>query len=154
MAGSARARLFLEWRAMAHPPPASPPPGAAPEFVFVKIPVGRHGADPLHLREEQMDEALRAQGLGMVVGWGDSLGERRADGSRAVVYLRVDVHVHDLATALPVLRGLLPALGAPHGTEIHYALDGRILHDTVEATGWRLEQALAAAPRGLPPGWR
>ncbi|NMM86941.1 hypothetical protein B2J88_21660 [Rhodococcus sp. SRB_17] len=122
--------------------------------MFVKIPVGRHEADPLHLREEQMDEALRAQGLGLVVGWGDSLGERHLDGSRDVVYLRIDILVHDLAAALSVLRALLPALDAPQGTEIHYTLDGRNLHDTAEAAGWRLQQPLAAVPRGLPPGWR
>lgn len=129
----------------------SPTPPAAPDdrfahreapqfFVFVKIPVDRHAIDPLHLRENQLDEALRAEGLGAVVGWGDSLGERRADGSRVATYIRIDITVNDLARALALLRERLPALEAPAGTEIHYTEDGRYLVDRASGGGWLVAQ--------------
>jgi hypothetical protein len=111
-------------------------------FIFVKIPVDRRAIDPLHRREERLDEALRAQGLGTVVGWGDSLGERRANGSRVAAYTRVDISVAHLAQGRELLRGLLPALEAPAGTEIHYYVDGRHLMDLASSDGWVLEQVL------------
>ncbi|KAB2902818.1 MAG: hypothetical protein F9K35_03670 [Burkholderiaceae bacterium] len=128
-----------------NPPPAPPDDRfahrEAPQFfVFVKIPVDRHTIDPLHQREEQLDEALRAQGLGTVVGWGDSLGERRADGSRVAAYIRIDITVNDLARALALLRERLPALGASAGTEIHYTEDGRYLVDRASDGGWLTAQ--------------
>ena len=124
-----------------HAPFVPPPPDVPPEFVFVRIPVKpRRGTDPLHLREDRIDQALRAQGIGMVVGWGDSLGERRADGSRVAAYLRIDIQVSNLAAARTALRYLLPKLEAPAGTEVHYTLQGAHLQDLATATEWLLEQ--------------
>lgn len=119
-----------------------PPPADVPaQFVYVRVPVKpRRGTDPLHQREDQIDQALRAQGIGSVVGWGDSLGERRADGSRVAAYLRIDINVSDLAAARTLLQQLLPTLDAPAGTEIHYTLQGLSLQDMATATGWLLEQ--------------
>ncbi|MBN9367422.1 MAG: hypothetical protein J0H59_10350 [Comamonadaceae bacterium] len=119
-------------------------------FVYVRIPVARHAADPLHLREERIDQALQAQGLGSVVGWGDSLGERHADGKRAATFMRVDISVTDLPRALALLHTLLPALEAPQGTEIHYHAGGRHLCDAIHAQGWRLAQAVPTARSGSP----
>lgn len=118
-----------------------PPPDVPAQFVYVRIPVKpRRGTDPLHLREDRIDQALRAQGIGTVVGWGDSLGERRADGSRVAAYIRIDINVSDLAAARTLLQRLLPELEAPAGTEIHYTLQGLNLQDMATATGWLLEQ--------------
>ena len=118
-----------------------PPPDVPAQFVYVRIPVKpRRGTDPLHQREDQIDQALRAQGIGTVVGWGDSLSERRADGSRVAAYIRVDINVSDLAAARTTLQHLLPQLDAPAGTEIHYTLQGLSLQDMATATGWLLEQ--------------
>ena len=133
---------------MPHPttPFIPPPPDVPTEFVYVRIPVKpRRGTDPLHQREDRIDQALRAQGIGAVLGWGDSLGERRADGSRVAAYLRIDIHVSDLAAARTALRYLLPKLEAPAGTEIHYTLQGSNLQDMATATDWLLEQPV----RGL-----
>ena len=47
-------------------------PDDRPAFLFVKIPLTRHAVDPLHQREDRIDQALRARGVGMVIGWGDS----------------------------------------------------------------------------------
>jgi hypothetical protein len=109
-------------------------------FVFVKIPLRHHDGDPLHLREEHIDAQLQAQGLGTVLGWGDSLGERRRDGSRHAAYLRIDISLSDLGHGLALLRSLLPTLEAPQGTEIHYTLEGRPLIDRVVAEDWLLAQ--------------
>ncbi|MBU4423942.1 MAG: hypothetical protein KKG12_09285 [Gammaproteobacteria bacterium] len=142
---------------MAHPP--SPAPAAAPApfnghfttteaiagFIFVKIPVGRRHdeSDPLHRREDTIDQMLRAQSLGLVVGWGDSLGERRPDGLRPAAYIRIDINAHDVQAVRSALRALLPTLGAPAGTEIHYTLAGHSLRDMALDAGWQLEQSFS-----------
>lgn len=125
-----------------HSTPFVPPPADVPaQFVYVRIPVQpRRGTDPLHQREDRIDQSLRAQGIGSVLGWGDSLGERRADGSRVAAYLRIDINVSDLAAVRTALRYLLPKLEAPAGTEIHYTLQGVSLQDTATTTDWLLEQ--------------
>ncbi|WP_084153698.1 hypothetical protein [Simplicispira psychrophila] len=118
-----------------------PPPDVPAQFVYVRIPLQpRQRVDPLHQREDEIDQALHAQGIGTVLGWGDSLGERRADGSRVAAYLRIDINVSDLAAARTTLQQLLPTLEAPAGTEIHYTLQGVRLQDRATATGWLLEQ--------------
>ena len=137
---------------MALPPAPAPAPSyghltsteAIAGFIFVKIPVGRRHdeADPLHRREDTIDQMLRAQGLGLVVGWGDSLGERRPDGQRTAAYIRIDINATDVQATRSALRALLPTLGAPAGTEIHYTLAGHSLQDIARETGWQLEQAM------------
>ncbi|WP_087747503.1 MULTISPECIES: hypothetical protein [unclassified Acidovorax] len=137
---------------MALPPAPAPAPSyghltsteAIAGFIFVKIPVGRRHdeADPLHRREDTIDQMLRAQGLGLVVGWGDSLGERRPDGQRPAAYIRIDINATDVQATRSALRALLPTLGAPAGTEIHYTLAGHSLQDIARETGWQLEQAI------------
>jgi hypothetical protein len=150
---------------MAHPPapaPTSAPspstghtatPAALSGFIFVKIPLNRRydEADPLHRREDAIDQMLRSQGLGLVVGWGDSLGERRPDGQRPPAYIRIDINANDLQAARSALRALLPTLGAPAGTEIHYTLGGRSLQDIALDTGWQLEQAMPPLKKQLKP---
>ena len=137
---------------MALPPAPAPAPSyghltsteAIAGFIFVKIPVGRRHdeADPLHRREDTIDQMLRAQGLGLVVGWGDSLGERRPDGQRPAAHIRIDINATDVQATRSALRALLPTLGAPAGTEIHYTLAGHSLQDIARETGWQLEQAI------------
>ena len=149
---------------MAHPPAPAPTAAPAPSpghpvrpvvvagFIFVKIPVGRRDdADPLHRREDTIDQMLRSQGLGLVVGWGDSLGERRPDGQRLPAYIRIDINANDLQAARSALRALLPTLGAPAGTEIHYTLAGHSLQDIASETGWQLEQAISPIHNRLHP---
>jgi len=124
-------------------PPSSPaahttPGDLPPVFVFVKIPVNRHTADPLHLREDRIDQALRAQGVGMVIGWGDSLGAARPDGKRIAAFIRIDITAPALDSARAALRALLPLQEAPTGTQIHYTLDGQHRMDLSTETGWQL----------------
>eukprot|EP01037_Dinobryon_pediforme_P002810 gene2811-2853_t len=122
-----------------HPAPAAlSTANDRPAFLFVKIPVTRHTMDPLHLREDRIDQALRAQGTGMVIGWGDSLGAARKDGKRIAEFIRIDISAPVLDPALVVLRALLPELDTPMGTQIHYTLNGQHRMDRTTETGWQL----------------
>ncbi len=123
-------------------PPPSPAvvstPDDRPAFLFVKIPVTRHTMDPLHQREDRIDQALRARGVGMVIGWGDSLGAARADGKRIAEFIRIDITAPVLDHARIALHALLPELDAPLGTQIHYTLHGQHRMDAATELGWQL----------------
>jgi hypothetical protein len=112
-------------------------------FVFVKIPLRRHEVDPLHRREEQIDEALRNLAIGTVIGWGDSLGERDPQGRRRAAYIRIDITTRDPDAVREALHTLLPSLGASVGTEIHYT-DGQAQQymDLARDQGWTLAQRM------------
>jgi hypothetical protein len=136
------------------PPPTDGPYAhheVAQFFVFVKIPLRHHGGDPLHLREAQIDTQLQAQALGTVLGWGDSLGERRSDGSRRAAYQRIDINLSDLSAGLALLRTLLPTLEAPPGTEIHYTLEAERLFERLGIEGWQQAQSPSHPPAAPPP---
>jgi hypothetical protein len=123
---------------------ASPPL----QFVFVKIPVAAHVPDRSRLHEEKIDLALRAKACGSVSGWGSSLGDAWAYGSSVVEFHRIDIEATDLSLSRLVLQQLLPTLGVPAGTEIHYKLGERELADIYGKAGWRLEQVLSDSPPG------
>ncbi|HJW26685.1 MAG TPA: hypothetical protein VJ576_17440 [Rhodocyclaceae bacterium] len=112
-------------------------------FIYVKIPIRKLAGAPDLARDEAVDRALQDRGVGAVIGWGDSLGYMQPNGSRPAAFHRVDIEVSDLAPALAALREILPALGAPAGTEIHYRLEGRKVQDTYGPSGWLLEQEVA-----------
>lgn len=122
-------------------------------FVYVKIPRHRRDDDPLHLREEQIDETLRQLAIGTVVGWGDSLGERDAQGHRHAAYIRIDIATRDPEAVRQTLHGLLPRLGASVGTEIHYTEQAQQFMDLAQDQGWALAQRMtepkAPVRRGL-----
>ena len=113
-------------------------------FVYVKVPVDADRPDPFHSREEQIDQALQRNGVGSVSGWGDSLGDERADGSRAIAFNRIDITVTDLMAARSVLQTVLGALRVASGTEIHYTRDGMALMDVWALPDWLLEQPVPA----------
>lgn len=115
-------------------------------FLYVKIP-NIPGAESQYLdRDDAMDQILRERGMGSVLGWGDSLGGMRPDGSRPVAFHRVDVEVNDLTSARLALHEILPALNVPSGTEIHYTLGGQKFQDVYSLSGWLLEQPLSSIP--------
>ena len=78
-------------------------PDDRPAFLFVKIPLTRHAVDPLHQREDRIDQALRARGVGMVIGWGDSLGAARTD---------VDISMVAIAKSVAIFVGVPLVAGA------------------------------------------
>jgi len=110
-------------------------------FIFVKIPFD---AALVARREEgisRIDQSLQDKRLGSVLGWGNSVGAARRDGTRAIEFYRIDIEVTDLALGRAVLRQTLAALGAPPGTEIHYKMEERNLQDIYRLSGWVLEQS-------------
>lgn len=115
----------------------------ATAFIYLKIPVvgGQESAD--HSLDEAIDEALQQRGLGTVLGWGSSLGLRRANGSRPVAFHRIDMEVRELHAARAGLHQVLPTLEVPAGSELHYFIDDRHLMDLYEPPSWRLQQAVA-----------
>jgi hypothetical protein len=134
---------------MTSAPPSIPDPhpgGDAPAlFVYVKIPVDTERPDPFHSREEQIDQTLQGSGVGSVIGWGDSLGDEQADGSRAVAFHRIDITVADLTAARSALHTVLRTLDVASGTEIHYTIEGTALMDVLTPAGWLDGQAVAAS---------
>lgn len=110
-------------------------------FIYVKIPVVNQVVDQRHQLEDKVDQILQENGVGSVAGWGDSLGDALADGSRPVAYTRIDVDVSNLASARELLQTNLPSLGAPTGTEIHYTIDGRRMKDVYLESEWLRDQS-------------
>jgi hypothetical protein len=109
-------------------------------FLYLKIPVVNQVPDKTRQMEDKVDQILQQAGIGAVAGWGDSLGAALPDGSRPVAYTRIDVDVLNLASARVLLRTELPAVGAPDGTEIHYAIGNRNFKDIYLDAAWRLDQ--------------
>jgi hypothetical protein len=133
---------------MAQPPQPPRATGyARTQFMIVKIPVVADVDDLYHQREDRIDRALRAKGLGAVIGWGDSLGETLAGGSRRVAYTRVDLDVADVEAARAELQEVLAALGAPAGTEIHYSRGDASVADVYAPPEWRLAQPVVHGVR-------
>ena len=133
---------------MAQPP--TPPRATGytrTQYMMVKIPVVADVDDLYHQREDRIDQALRAKGVGTVVGWGDSLGEGRVGKARRVAYTRVDLDVADVEAARAELQVVLAAIEVPAGTEIHYNRDGTSVADIYAPPQWRLAQPVAYGVR-------
>jgi len=117
------------------------------QFMAVKIPVTQDDDNRLHLREDEIDQALRSKSLGSVLGWGDSLGDASPSGQRRAAYTRVDLDVVDIGAARTELQAALVAIGVPAGTEIHYGVGGISLADIYAPPDWRLEQPVVRQPQ-------
>lgn len=121
-----------------HAPAAEP---FLPEqFIYIKIPGNIGPLDRGELFEDKIDPVLAQDDLGSVSGGGSSLGDEREDGSRVVVFCGIDIDTRDRDQALIVLRGLLPQLNAPAGTELQYTKDGVKMQDDYLGDQWTLAQ--------------
>lgn len=109
-------------------------------FLYLKIPIAKHVHDQTRDFEDKIDQLLRENGVGSVAGWGDSLGEALANGTRPVAFTRIDVDVTDLDSALAFLEAHLSSLGAPSGTEIHCTINHRRRKDILVESTWLLDQ--------------
>ena len=107
-------------------------------FVYVKIPAGIQPVDRGTLFEDPICEALAADGLGEVSGGGSLLGRPGPDGSRPIEFCGIDIDTTDRESALSVLRSLLPDLGIPLHTELHYTAEGRKLQDSFLGHDWSI----------------
>ncbi len=64
---------------------------------------------------EPLDEALRREGLGRVVGGGTQLSRERR-----IVSVEVDLQLLDLERGVPFVRRALRDLGAPRGSMVEF----------------------------------
>jgi len=105
-------------------------------FVYIKVPAARHAEVRDLTLEEGVARALAERRLGEVISSGESLGDSGADGARRVAFHRIDVDVSDLAPALVLFQQVLPGLGAPALTEVHYTENRQAMFDVYGPSGW------------------
>lgn len=111
-----------------------------PELVYVFLPEPLGPMDRGDKYEEPIIDELERLGLGEVSGAGTSLGDERPDGTRPIVSCGIDVDTDDVAATRAALRALLPKLGCPKGTQLHYSVSGKPLQDEYDGTDWALEK--------------
>ena len=112
-------------------------------FIYVKIPSANTTDAGLRRYQAGIDDALLAQGLGAVIGWGSSMGEENRGGHRELAFHRIDIEVDDVDRARPLLRQALTVLAAPAGSELHYSVGAVRYQDVLSGTDWRLAEVLA-----------
>jgi hypothetical protein len=107
-------------------------------FVYVKIPArtGFAAAQQEQRLHEGLEVALTAQGLGSILGWGQSWASGQTDASSRVAFHRIDVEMTEPGASLAVLRHSLTELEAPPGCELHYTLDETAWQEVLGAQGW------------------
>ncbi len=119
------------------------------QFVYIKIPDAIQPLDRGAIFEDPIDAALRPGELGHVSGGGSLLGDTRPDGSRPIEFCGIDVDTTNRDAVLEILRKLLPDLGIPQATELHYTAGGAKLQDRFLGADWAV-----AEPRDfLHPGF-
>lgn len=119
-------------------------------YLYVKLPVGPHSERGEQAFHEGLDAALSGARIGSVLGWGASLAPSTSPGpqrtSAQAAFHRIDIEAAHPDSALELLRGRLVALGAPAGTELHYALDGADWQDVLTEAGWSGRLPCTATP--------
>ena len=119
------------------------------QFIYLRIPDDIGPAERGVRFEEPIDEALGVADLGHVSGGGSLLGQERPDGSRPIEHCGIDVDTLDRDRALEVLRGLLPGLGCPPGTDLEYTSQGQTLRDRYVSPLWVIGEARTELHPGL-----
>lgn len=112
---------------------------SAPELIYVYLPESIGPMDRGDKYEEPIIDELERLRLGEVSGAGCSLGDPRPDGTRQIEYCGIDVDTDDLAGTRAALRSLLPKLGCPGGTQLHYTAEGKRLQDEYDGSDWSLD---------------
>jgi hypothetical protein len=106
------------------------------QFVYIKIPDSIQPKDRGELFENAIDAALAPRELGHVSGGGSLLGKMLPDGTRSIQFCGIDVDTTDREAVLSVLRNLLPELGIPPATELHYTSNCVKLLDRFLGADW------------------
>lgn len=114
-------------------------------FIYLKLPATEMPRE--HGLEDRIDQALRLAGLGSVLGWGSSVDGSAAGAGLTMAYQRIDIEVEELDGARRLLQSLLPSLGIPSGTELHYTRQRQALQDLYQPGGWLQAQGLTRQPR-------
>ena len=111
-----------------------------PELVYIFLPDPLGPIDRGDKYEDPIIDELERLGLGEVSGGGSSLGDPRPDGTRPIEFCGIDVDTHDVDATREMLRTLLPGLGAPEGTQLHYRAADKPLQDEYDGSSWTLER--------------
>lgn len=111
-----------------------------PELIYVYLPESLGPIDRGDRYEEPIIDELERLGLGEVSGAGSSLSEPRPDGTRVIEFCGIDVDTDDVDATREALRTLLPKLGCPAGTQLHFRADEKPLQDEYDGSGWSLGQ--------------
>jgi hypothetical protein len=119
-----------------------------PELIYIHVPESIGPIDRGDKYEEPIIEELERLGLGEVSGAGTALGEPRPDGTRPIESCGIDVDTHDVDATRDALRALLPTLGCPAGTQLHYRAEDKELNDEFDGSAWALGQERPADPGG------
>ena len=112
-----------------------------PELVYVFLPEPLGPVDRGEKYEDAIMDELERLKLGEVSGAGTLLGDERADGTRPIESCGIDVDTEDPVATRAALRELLPKLGCPQGTQLHYTASGKSLQDEYDGESWTLESA-------------
>ncbi len=111
-----------------------------PELIYVFLPESLGPIDRGDKYEDPIIDELERLGLGEVSGAGCSMGDERPDGTRLIESCGIDVDTDDVESTRAALRSLLPTLGCPAGTQLHYTVADKRLQDEYDGSGWALDQ--------------
>lgn len=113
--------------------PKAPVPESEKLFVFVRIPEAIMPLERGEKYEEPLDARLKAGGHGEVTGGGTQMGAKKADGTREIEWIGIDVEMVNADASLAALREELMKLNAPRGTVLEYSRNG----ESVEEKLWQ-----------------
>lgn len=108
------------------------------QLIYVYLPQALEPDERVVRYEAPLDAELRLSGLGWVSGGGTLQSAERADGSREILHVGVDVDALDVDYVRELLRSHLPELGCPPGTILQYEERGRALQDEYDGEAWAL----------------
>jgi hypothetical protein len=120
-----------------------------PELVYVFLPEPLGPIDRGEKYEDPIIDELERLGLGEVSGAGTALGDERPDGTRPIESCGIDVDTDDPVATRSALRELLPKLGCPQGTQLHYTASGKSLQDEYDGASWTLDNDRTMSNSGL-----
>jgi hypothetical protein len=100
-------------------------------FVFVRVPESIQPLDRASKYEDPLQSALEQAKLGEVTGGGSLMSAPKADGSRDIRWVGIDVELASLDQGLGFLKQQLIRLGVPKGTVLEYERAGKQVEDPV-----------------------
>ena len=112
------------------PAPAAPA-DAGSVFVFVRVPESLQPLDRASKYEDPLQLALDKANLGEVTGGGSQMTAPKADGTRDIEWVGIDVELASLERGLGFLKQELIRLGVPKGTGLEYERAGKKVEDQV-----------------------
>jgi hypothetical protein len=107
-------------------------------LIYVYLPEALEPEERTTRYEEPLEAELKLSGLGWISGGGSLLSAERADGSREILHVGMDLDALDVARVRDLLRFHLPELGCRAGTCVQYEELGQDLQDEFDGARWIL----------------